>query len=142
MAGVSRLSFDDHALHVTLSTMHYLRKCPLRCGGYLQNNCLCTSADCVAMQLKKQALLQAHISLGTWASSAGAKCCPTCYSPIEKNMGCDHMYCISCKTRFNWSQAPQFGTGDHWYRPEDVPAEARKLVQHFKALQQELVRNV
>ena len=33
--------------------------------------------------------------------------CPNlrCQVPIEKNMGCDHMYCIRCKLRFNWSDA-------------------------------------
>ena len=31
--------------------------------------------------------------------------CPNtrCRVPIEKNMGCDHMFCTRCKTRFNWS---------------------------------------
>lgn len=31
--------------------------------------------------------------------------CPNfkCRVPIEKNMGCDHMYCTRCQLRFNWS---------------------------------------
>jgi hypothetical protein len=28
---------------------------------------------------------------------------PKCQVPIEKNMGCDHMYCTHCKLHFNWS---------------------------------------
>jgi E3 ubiquitin-protein ligase RNF14 len=30
---------------------------------------------------------------------------PRCQVPIEKNMGCDHMFCTHCKIRFNWSEA-------------------------------------
>lgn len=33
--------------------------------------------------------------------------CPNlkCQVPIEKNMGCNHMYCIRCKTSFDWNEA-------------------------------------
>jgi hypothetical protein len=33
--------------------------------------------------------------------------CPNrnCRVPIEKNEGCDHMYCIRCHSAFNWSDA-------------------------------------
>ncbi|CAF3736331.1 unnamed protein product [Rotaria socialis] len=30
---------------------------------------------------------------------------PLCQVPIEKNLGCDHMYCIRCRKPFNWSEA-------------------------------------
>ena len=30
---------------------------------------------------------------------------PKCEVPIEKNEGCDHMYCTRCKLHFNWSEA-------------------------------------
>jgi E3 ubiquitin-protein ligase RNF14 len=38
--------------------------------------------------------------------------CPNthCQVPIEKNQGCDHMYCIRCKTRFNWSETQNQAT--------------------------------
>ena len=29
--------------------------------------------------------------------------CPHCNVPIEKNGGCDHMYCSKCKSNYNWS---------------------------------------
>jgi len=31
------------------------------------------------------------------------KNCPKCEEPIEKNGGCDHMWCPKCHTMFNWS---------------------------------------
>lgn len=35
---------------------------------------------------------------------------PNCQVPIEKNMGCDHMYCIRCRRPFNWSEAQDRST--------------------------------
>jgi len=28
--------------------------------------------------------------------------CPGCFSPVEKNEGCDHMTCLKCKKEFCW----------------------------------------
>jgi hypothetical protein len=38
--------------------------------------------------------------------------CPNmkCQVPIEKNDGCDHMYCTHCNLRFNWSEAKSSST--------------------------------
>lgn len=104
-----------------------LPPCPARCGSYLQEGCVCADPECVKKQFRLREIVQAHINMGKWAQTIGAKCCPHCFSAIEKNMGCDHMYCIQCKTRFLWSQAPLFGTGDHWYKPNALPEEIRKL---------------
>ncbi|CAF1403822.1 unnamed protein product [Adineta ricciae] len=30
---------------------------------------------------------------------------PLCRTPIEKNQGCDHMFCTRCQRHFNWSDA-------------------------------------
>ena len=32
---------------------------------------------------------------------------PHCQVPIEKNMGCNHMFCIRCQRSFNWSDAKE-----------------------------------
>lgn len=33
------------------------------------------------------------------------KRCPNCYMVIEKDGGCDSMYCMGCRTYFNWATA-------------------------------------
>jgi hypothetical protein len=39
-----------------------------------------------------------------WMKENNAKPCPNCSVPIEKNKGCDHVYCINCKHHFLWSK--------------------------------------
>ena len=41
--------------------------------------------------------------------------CPNrlCQVPIEKNDGCDHMYCIRCQQSFHWREATIQTTGVH-----------------------------
>ncbi|UJR23239.1 hypothetical protein I4U23_026259 [Adineta vaga] len=45
---------------------------------------------------------------------------PLCRTPIEKNEGCDHMYCIRCRRPFNWSDA------------KDETAETKILFEVFQ----------
>ena len=49
--------------------------------------------------------------------------CPNrnCQVPIEKNMGCDHMFCTRCQTSFNWSDA------------EGEAAVAQAFVQRYES---------
>uniref|UniRef100_A0AAZ1XF60 RBR-type E3 ubiquitin transferase n=1 Tax=Oreochromis aureus TaxID=47969 RepID=A0AAZ1XF60_OREAU len=37
----------------------------------------------------------------TWLAN-NSRCCPHCFSRIEKNGGCDHMLCSQCGQDFNW----------------------------------------
>eukprot|EP01116_Phalansterium_solitarium_P011961 TRINITY_DN27860_c0_g1_i1.p1 TRINITY_DN27860_c0_g1~~TRINITY_DN27860_c0_g1_i1.p1 ORF type:complete len:302 (+),score=38.75 TRINITY_DN27860_c0_g1_i1:53-958(+) len=126
-----------------------LPPCPaIGCGGVLQEDCQCTNADCrlrtQVIQLRKSAKearhtsrsqqLQARMlaavgkSVYLLATKVGMKCCPNCWVPIEKNLGCDHMICSRCNHDFAWSKAPLFGTGSHWFRPQrGEKREATKL---------------
>jgi len=88
--------------------------CPENCDGFVQN-CVCSSAECrerVARLAEKERLKlykkwlwaekQGMELLRTWANGV-ARQCPKCDILIEKNGGCDHMYCTSCKTSYCWS---------------------------------------
>ncbi len=48
-----------------------------------------------------------HDFLAVTRIENSTRLCPNlkCQVPIEKNQGCDHMYCIRCHTPFNWSAA-------------------------------------
>ena len=41
--------------------------------------------------------------------------CPKCEQPIEKNQGCSHMQCISCKTHICWKCMATFGSAQTTY---------------------------
>lgn len=89
--------------------------CPEQnCDGYVQE-CTCSSPECrerVAQRAEaerkrlykawKIAEARGTELLRRWAMGV-ARQCPKCDFLIEKNGGCDHMYCTNCKTRYNWS---------------------------------------
>ena len=51
-----------------------------------------------------------------------SKPCPTCHVMINKDGGCDHMFCKRCKTHFSWSK----GSADPNYWNPD-PNELQEL---------------
>jgi hypothetical protein len=53
-------------------------------------------------------------SIKTWMKESGAKPCPNCKVPIEKNKGCNHIYCINCKHHFYWDKPKKKYTGSKY----------------------------
>jgi E3 ubiquitin-protein ligase RNF14 len=53
---------------------------------------------------------------------SSTRLCPNikCKVPIEKNAGCDHMYCTRCQTHFNWSDVT------------DQTSDAKILVEKYE----------
>lgn len=68
--------------------------------------------DARRIKLEKQLT---HDKLLEYAVHNHILCCPKCFCAIEKNGGCNHMHCTRCNTHFDWTVAPFFGTGQHWY---------------------------
>ena len=69
--------------------------CSQRWHGYL--------AKCASAQ-EAQDATEAERKYVEWAQSKGSglKKCPKCKMSIEKNEGCNHMTCVSCKYDFCW----------------------------------------
>lgn len=133
--------FDYFALKETLDDLYSgggLRLCTECQNGFIQEDCLCSDVYCRERTLKLRNTEEkrrrrrwerenstSHRKFGLWMSQAHVRCCPKCFSAIEKNLGCDHMYCAKCKHHFLWSQAPAFGTGEHWWRPQQEKKNGR-----------------
>jgi ariadne-1 len=114
--------FDRFALDQTLTHLQIngeLTPCPLGCGYFIQDDCLCVNPDCRQKQLaarlmaEKRRLRLERLNAAkndAWAQKNPelVKLCPKCFCQIEKNGGCDHMYCTRCKQNFLWSKALPF----------------------------------
>jgi len=93
-----------------------------RCGYFLQEDCLCVNPDCRTAQLKARAwedlkrkrLEESERYLKQFVLP-GVKCCPKCFYEIEKDGGCDHMFCTRCSTHFSWEAAPIYGKNKAWF---------------------------
>lgn len=111
--------YNDLTLLITVATLSKEGDIPScnvpRCGGMLQN-CVCTNPLCrrraaLIAEKKRSHLYRQWLSnerngmelLRKWSIGVAARQCPKCGFLIEKNGGCDHMYCVSCQTRYNWS---------------------------------------
>eukprot|EP00455_Lapot_gusevi_P005860 TRINITY_DN12502_c0_g1_i2.p1 TRINITY_DN12502_c0_g1~~TRINITY_DN12502_c0_g1_i2.p1 ORF type:complete len:417 (+),score=79.85 TRINITY_DN12502_c0_g1_i2:185-1252(+) len=58
-----------------------------------------------------------------WAAQ-NTKPCPACRSPIQKNGGCNHMKCISCKHEFCWLCSEKYKVG-HYALDESHPCHGK-----------------
>mgnify|MGYP001025091872 CR=1 FL=1 len=46
--------------------------------------------------------------------------CPNCFTPIEKNGGCSHMYCTNCYTHFDWNDSISFESPTPPPKPKSI----------------------
>lgn len=109
-------------LRQTVQSIEGVKPCPFGCGGFIQNECLCINPDCreIILKLRKFKLDYEGtygFHFANWSKTSDSRLCPNCQAQIEKNGGCDHMYCIYCNRPFLWSNAQRFGTGHNWWKP-------------------------
>lgn len=59
--------------------------------------------------------------------------CPKCKSPIEKNGGCNHLSCSSCKFQFCWVCRGEWTGGSHYNcsSPQSQSSSDRELALRF-----------
>jgi hypothetical protein len=130
--------FDRFALDQTLTNLQIngeLTPCPLGCGYFIQEDCLCVNPDCRKKQLAyrnrpgnrppPQAPAMPKLT------KEPMKLCPSCSCAIEKNGGCDHMYCPRCKKPFNWSTARILLSGP---TPENMQMHELKMKHHHNIM--------
>jgi len=99
-------NFDEKCLDAALLEMRKNRElnpCPLGCGYFVQEDCLCVNPDCRKKQLKmrlwakRQKLTEEQflqrLRERELADHGSKRCCPNCLVEIEKQGGCDHMQC-------------------------------------------------
>jgi len=120
--------FDKFTFMRALPSLDGIKFCPLEnCGGFIVNEetafgviqiclkcntivcCNCgvyhPKLSCAEHRLKLQKSME---FLNKCIKDLGARRCPTCKVPIEKNGGCDNMCCILCKQPFVWNVAKTF----------------------------------
>jgi len=111
--------FDTFALDETLEMMRLkgeLLPCPMNCGYFTQGDCLCVNVDCRKRQLalrarydgrrmREEALTSAQLDYMLAQNPDLFRLCPKCFAQIEKNGGCDQMWCSRCSSSFLWSKA-------------------------------------
>jgi len=127
--------FEDRCLDEALLEMRIageLQPCPLGCGYFVQDDCLCVNLSCRKRQLKLREKEARHLfnekelrrrqeeHIKSLLMAKKKKCCPKCYVEIVKNGGCDHMHCVICRTHFSWASAPVYGIGENWYFSQRV----------------------
>lgn len=105
--------FDEKLLREELYQVEGLESCKLGCGNFIQDDCLCTNEECKVIMIAERERIekerlrieklaaQHRESYMNWAQS-NARICPNCYVLIEKNGGCNNMYCTRCKSGFRW----------------------------------------
>jgi hypothetical protein len=132
--------FDRFALDESLTQLQvdgHLNPCPLKCGYFTQEDCLCVNPDCRKKQIrlrlldeKRRLREEANDKLyKEWAQKNVdlVKLCPLCYVQIEKNGGCDHMNCTRCKQPFLWSKALPFKSKMNHYYQQKHNKEMKKI---------------
>lgn len=118
-APVPQFAMIPGSAEVTASnkpTLSFILRCPkTTCNGYINTQThlcgLCETHVCpqcnVETEVDAAGRTRNHTCNPTDKESydmlkKDAKSCPRCTATIIKSEGCDHMWCSSCKTNFNW----------------------------------------
>lgn len=105
--------FDAISLSASLEYLQMrgdVKPCPKKCGGFIQGCNTCSDPKCQKKTAQRREQTEFSL-LRVWLRQHQVRRCPNCKALIEKNGGCDHMFCAHCKTRYNWSQSTLRVTG-------------------------------
>lgn len=105
------------------------------CRGYnWEELCqICSTRTCIECDKKK---FEEHICKREDIQTVQflmnqSKPCPNCKTPIVKNGGCSMMYCVRCKTNFDWNTGLAMKMTEWFHNPEleDEQRRERRQVQ-------------
>jgi len=108
-------AFDITEATETNRDIHFRRACGRRpeCNGFIHSrtgHCgSCTTFTCVACDVHVGPSMEGHEcredDIAQWRHiHQSTKPCPGCRVRIEKQSGCDQMWCPNCHTAFSWSR--------------------------------------
>lgn len=101
---------DNHNIHMQQlkEVKKFIKKCPLNeCRGFLSTHWKCGMCGIKACKDCHEVIKDEHkCNLENVESikmlEKDTKSCPSCSSLVHKISGCDQMFCVVCKTAFDW----------------------------------------
>lgn len=109
MAELNELNHKIQYLNDTsTANKTFIRRCPLDCRGFIDTSWHCATcdrdvcADCLGHKSGDHVCAEDEKNTVT-TINADSKPCPKCGIVIQRLSGCASMYCVQCKTAFNWN---------------------------------------
>lgn len=99
---------------------HHTSICPdQNCTGKVIHNtcnlCLCVICEECGVIKKNQHICNEEDILSKVFLDETTKPCPNCDTNISKIMGCNQMYCVKCKYKFDWTSGKEIKS--HFHNP-------------------------
>jgi hypothetical protein len=98
-------------------------KCPLdNCKGFLNDNYYCSLCENHICNKCKTKLEENHECKNEDIEvvellEKKCKTCPNCGINIQRSKGCDQMFCVSCKTKFNYNTGQIYNSDKYFHNP-------------------------
>ena len=107
----------------------------LTCSGFLTDDLTCMTCSTKFCNKCEKRLESGHVCKPEDVESINIikehVRCPTCKLPVFKEIGCDHITCSNCNTRFFYTTGKAGGAGNHGQNERINVINSRKLSKLF-----------
>jgi hypothetical protein len=130
--------YDKELIYNTLNKEKYVNnnhiniKCPIEnCKGFLDDKYYCSLCkndickECRSKYEKNHICNKDNIEL-IKIVNAECKNCPKCGINIQKTEGCNQMFCVNCKTKFNYETGIIYSDNDLFHNPHYIEFQNKK----------------